>query len=112
MLLLSENMKKGDMQNMLAQMVQLLQDDQNDGPAIDEYSSLKEFNIFPSHNRLCSIYTSIKMPLNKYKHMEARLSFCLPQVEIPCMNCSFDEKLLESINVVNIHYLVAKCSGK
>eukprot|EP00825_Cyclidium_porcatum_P049006 TRINITY_DN8376_c0_g1_i4.p1 TRINITY_DN8376_c0_g1~~TRINITY_DN8376_c0_g1_i4.p1 ORF type:complete len:178 (+),score=22.43 TRINITY_DN8376_c0_g1_i4:138-671(+) len=54
--------------------------------------------IFPSHNRLCSIFPIVKFPLKKYK-LEGRLSFCLPKVNPPSMIPCFEDDLLKQMDV-------------
>jgi hypothetical protein len=55
------------------------------------------FVIFPDHNRLCSIYHNFRLNLSGNKNIEAKLSFCLPSIEMPSMVACFDDKLLEEI---------------
>ncbi|CAD8212992.1 unnamed protein product [Paramecium pentaurelia] len=97
---LQENIQQLEIQEHLSLFIQLLKDDQNPKSEINcELSKLTEFLIFPQHNRLCSIYPMIKLPLKKYKqNLQLRLSFCLPTIEIPEMNIKFDDKLIETIS--------------
>ncbi|CAD8173712.1 unnamed protein product [Paramecium octaurelia] len=97
---LHENIAQLEIQERLSEFIELLKEDQNPKSEINpELSKLTEFIIFPQHNRLCSIYPMVKLPLKKYKQcLLLRLSFCLPTVEIPEMNIKFDDKLLETIS--------------
>ncbi|KAM3146723.1 hypothetical protein pb186bvf_001253 [Paramecium bursaria] len=95
--LLGENIKHPEIEEALQILLQILFDDSLDTPKMEQFDEIKEFSIFPQHNRLCSIYKFVPIQLKKYS-LETRLSFCLPQVDVPSMLFQFDEKLLESIN--------------
>ena len=60
--------------------MELLRDDLLDEAPNEELKKIKEFQLFPQHNRLCSIYPAVELPLKKYK-VAIKLSFCLPTIE-------------------------------
>jgi hypothetical protein len=49
---------------------------------------------FPVHNRLCSIFPGLKVKIGQTT-LDCKLSFCLPSIDMPSMNCCFDHKLLD-----------------
>ena len=57
-------------------------------------SDYSEITGFPNQNRLCSIFPGLDVSI-RGKTVACKLSFCLPSVEIPSMNCCFDTKLLD-----------------
>ncbi|CAD8101860.1 unnamed protein product [Paramecium sonneborni] len=95
--LLHEHLTQIEFRVQLQILMELLRDDQQDNPPEEEFQKIQEFQLFPQHNRLCSIYPSIKLPLKKYS-VEIRLSFCLPIVEFPSQPILFDEQLLQKIS--------------
>lgn len=64
-----------------------------DGNKPDATEAIR-IEIFPCHNRLCSIFPLVRFPLKKLK-LEGRLSFCLPRVSPPSMVPCFEDELLK-----------------
>ncbi|CAD8189737.1 unnamed protein product [Paramecium pentaurelia] len=99
---LKNNLQEKEQKNLLQLFLELLIDDQNEETELrTELSQLTNLIILSQDNRLCNIYPMIKVPLKKYKqNLQTRLSFCLPQIEIPEMLPQFDLKLLETISLL------------
>lgn len=43
--------------------MEILRDDLLDTPPNEEFKKIDEFQLFPQHNRLCSIYPAVNLPL-------------------------------------------------
>ena len=56
--------------------------------------------MFPSENRLCSIFPEFLLPLST--PIKTKLYFCLPYVEKPDIQPKFDEKLLDEFDMKRI----------
>ncbi|CAD8164820.1 unnamed protein product [Paramecium octaurelia] len=95
--LLLEHLSQIEFRVQLQILVDLLRDDLLDTPPGEQFSQIQEFQLFPQHNRLCSIYPAIQLQLKKYS-FQIRMSFCLPIVEFPSQPIVFDEQLLLKIS--------------
>ncbi|CAK95205.1 unnamed protein product (macronuclear) [Paramecium tetraurelia] len=95
--LLHEHLTQIEFRVQLQILMELLRDDLLDTPPEEEFSKIQEFQLFPQHNRLCSIYPALQLPLKKYS-VVIRMSFCLPIVEFPSQPILFDEQLLQKIS--------------
>ncbi|CAD8188211.1 unnamed protein product [Paramecium pentaurelia] len=95
--LLHEHLTQIEFRVQLQILMELLRDDLLDKPPEDKFSQIQEFQLFPQHNRLCSIYPAIQISLKKYSLL-IRMSFCLPIVEFPSQPILFDEQLLQKIS--------------
>ncbi|CAK93981.1 unnamed protein product (macronuclear) [Paramecium tetraurelia] len=99
---LKDKIQQQEQKNLLQIFLDLLIDDQSEQTQLKkELCQLTDLIILPQNNRLCMIYPMVKIPLKKYKQqLQTRLSFCLPQVEIPEMLPQFDFKLMETLSPI------------
>ncbi|KRX11228.1 hypothetical protein PPERSA_07753 [Pseudocohnilembus persalinus] len=62
---------------------------------------IRLIQVFPTHNRLCSIFPEVQLPLKKVK-VALRLSYCLPCVPIPNIEPKFEQNLLDILQPTTI----------
>jgi len=61
-----------------------------------------EIVIFDYYNRLSSIFPSVRLPFSSSTIYEARLSFCLPEVEPPSMAPCINEEIIGEVTMNSV----------